>query len=111
MAAGWTSARHAPKKRGEYEVRGADRDFLTWAYGHWWYMHTLECDGIPYWHLAKNPSAWKRGRCCDNSGIHRADLLLKAVELGSLEAEVKLRTLGWKGDFRPYAKENSWRRV
>lgn len=111
MAAGWTSARYTPKKRGEHEVRGADRAFLTWAYDHWWYMPVPKPGGVPYWRLAKSPSAWKRGRCYDNTGIHRADLLLKAVELGSDEAEVELRALGWKGDYRPYAKNNSWRQA
>jgi hypothetical protein len=65
-------------------------------------------DEIPYWRLVKAPSAWKRGRECDNTSIHGADLLLKAVEMNSAEAETELRGLGWKGDYRPYAKDRSW---
>lgn len=111
MAAGWVSAQHTPSKRGEYEVRGhAKRSHLTWAYGHWWYMPVPDCGGIPYWHLAGGRYAWRDTRCCDNTSIHRADLLLKAVELGSEEAEVELRDMGWKGDYRPYAKDHSWRK-
>lgn len=109
MSGGWVVASYPPKKRGEYLVRGNPRSYLTWAYGHWWYMPVSECGSIPYWRLAKPPSAWKRGRCCDNTGIHGADLLLKAVELGSEEAETELRSLGWKGDYRPYAGNTSWR--
>ncbi len=110
MAAGWVSARYHPLKRGEYEVRGhAKRSHLVWAYGNWWYMHIGDCGGIPYWHLAGGRYAWRNTRCCDSTGIHRGDLLLKAVELGSEEAEAELRGMGWKGDYRPYAKNRSWR--
>ncbi len=109
LAAGWVSAKHTPPKRGEYEVRGHSRGHLTWAYGHWWYMPVPDQGGIPYWYLTKSPSAWRRGRCCDNTGIHGADLLLKAMEMGSEEAEAELRTLGWTGEYRPYAKDSSWK--
>lgn len=109
LAAGWVSAQHPPAQRGEYEVRGHSRCHLTWAYGHWWYMKCTYDGAIPYWHLVKGQYAWRRSRICDNTGIHGADLLLKAVELGSEEAETELRGLGWTGDYRPYAKDTSWR--
>ncbi|MFA6432925.1 MAG: hypothetical protein WCV82_03905, partial [Candidatus Paceibacterota bacterium] len=85
LAAGWVSAKHTPHKRGEYEVRGSDHSHLTWAYGHWWKLPHTSMGEIPYWRLVKAPSAWKRGRECDNTSIHGADLLLKAVEMNSAE--------------------------
>jgi hypothetical protein len=110
MAGGWASAHHTPPKRGEYEVRGhPKRSHLTWAYGNWWYMPIPDCGGIPYWRLAGGCYTWRGDGACDNSGIHGADLLFKAVELGSEEAETELREMGWKGDYRPYVNDRSWK--
>ncbi len=109
MAAGWVSKKYVPSGEGEYEVRGHPRrSTLTWAHGHWWYMHTEDCGGtvgIPYWHCEGDKRyVWKRKPRFCAAHIHWADLLLKAVTLDSESAKAELREMGWKGDYNPYAE-------
>lgn len=93
MAAKWVSAKHTPSRRGEYEVRGAGRTFLTWVYGHWWHME-MGTNNIPYWYdHGEARYGWKRDRECDNTSIHGADLLIKAAALNNPEAQEELAAL------------------
>jgi hypothetical protein len=113
LAAGWTSAKHTPTTECECEVRGhPKRSMLTWAHDHWWYLHRADMWDIPYWHCEGDKRyTWKPGRWGCNASIHRADLLMKAVVLGSESAAAELRTMGWKGDYNPYAgpdADRSW---
>lgn len=83
MAAGWHHAKHTPPRAAQYEVRGAEFNYLTWAYDSWWHQDV----GGP------NSGAWTRipGRYawkpyCEYCSVNWGHVVHQAAEAGNAEA-------------------------